>query len=59
MRVDQAYYWTDEWQSNEAAAVEETRIGNVQRFDSADDAIRWLLAPSVFDEGAETPDRDH
>jgi hypothetical protein len=40
----QTYYWTPEWQRNEAEAVEEIRSGEARRFASTDDAIRWLLS---------------
>lgn len=39
---DQSYYWTDEWQADERAAVDEIRSGTAKRFETADDAIRWL-----------------
>lgn len=40
----QLYYWTRSWQENEAAALDEIERGDSVTFDSADDAIRWLLS---------------
>lgn len=39
---DQAYYWTREWQEGEAEADEEIRRGELQRFGSFEEALRWL-----------------
>lgn len=38
----QGYYWTDEWQRDEQVAVAELDRGEGRRFETADDAIRWL-----------------
>jgi len=40
---DQEYYWTEEWQAGERETRTELAAGNGVRFDTADDAIRWLL----------------
>jgi hypothetical protein len=51
--TDQLYYWTDEWQANEALAIEEIRTGKARVFDNADEAIKWLMSA----EHQEDPDR--
>jgi hypothetical protein len=43
MSADQLYYWTAAWQAGEAETAEDVRKGSVLRFDTTDDAIRWLL----------------
>lgn len=40
----QLYYWTSLWQRNETQAVSETLAGEAVRFDSANEAIHWLLS---------------
>lgn len=40
--TDQDYYWTPEWQHNEADTLRELDSGHGQRFETADAAIRWL-----------------
>lgn len=37
------YYWTRQWQTDEAQAVAEIENGLGQRFENSTDAIRWLL----------------
>lgn len=41
---DQAYYWTHAWQSAEAESLAEFARGESVAFDTAADAIRWLLS---------------
>lgn len=41
---DQAYFWTQEWQDGEAEALREIEAGNVRHFESAREAIAWLLS---------------
>lgn len=41
---DQAYYWTPEWQANEAAAAAELARGEGVVFEDAAAAIRWLTS---------------
>lgn len=41
---DQLYYWSAKWQADEAEAVAELDSGEGRSFDSATDAIRWLLS---------------
>jgi hypothetical protein len=45
----QLYYWTRQWQEDEAAAVAELERGEGRRFKDSREAIRWLLTE---DEGA-------
>jgi hypothetical protein len=40
----QLYYWTEQWQEDERAALEELRRGEGIRFPDAKSAIRWLLS---------------
>jgi hypothetical protein len=40
----QLYYWTREWQSGEAEALDDIVHGRVRRFSSGTDAAAWLLA---------------
>ncbi len=42
---NQAYYWTREWQVDEAEADEEIRRGELRRFSDVDEAMRWLDSP--------------
>lgn len=41
---NQLYYWKRAWQADEQRAVAELARGEGREFDSATDAIRWLLA---------------
>jgi hypothetical protein len=41
---DQEYYWTEEWQAGERETRAELGAGHGMRFESAEDAIRWLLS---------------
>ena len=40
--IDQAYYWTDEWQNDEAEARAELAAGLGRTFDNVQGAISWL-----------------
>ena len=39
----QEYYWTAEWQAGEREALAEIAAGQSKTFESAQDAVRWLL----------------
>ncbi len=39
---EQAWFWTDRWQSGEQKTEEDIRTGNVHRFPGAEDAISFL-----------------
>ncbi len=39
----QEYYWTPEWQAGEREALAEIAAGQSKKFESAQDAVRWLL----------------
>jgi hypothetical protein len=41
---DQAYFWTQKWQADEAEALREIAAGNVQDFTSGAAAAAWLLS---------------
>jgi hypothetical protein len=41
----QAYYWTREWQEDEAKALEELERGEGVIFHNPDEAVRWLMSP--------------
>ena len=41
---DQAYYWTAQWQRDEAEAVREIGEGQGRRFTSGAAAAEWLLS---------------
>jgi len=43
---DQLYYWTARWQREEQETLQELAHGEGHRFESAADAVRWLLDPS-------------
>ncbi len=43
---DQLYYWTARWQREEQETLEELARGEGRHFESADEAVRWLLDPS-------------
>jgi hypothetical protein len=40
----QLYYWSPEWRKLESEALAELRSGEARRFETAADAIRWLLS---------------
>lgn len=40
----QLYYWSARWQADQAETLAELDAGHSVEFDSADDAIRWLLS---------------
>lgn len=42
---EQAYYWTREWQEDEARALEELARGEGVLFHDPTEAARWLLSP--------------
>lgn len=39
----QEYYWTSEWQAGEREALAEIAAGQTKEFESAQEAVRWLL----------------
>ena len=41
---DQAYYWTTQWQRDEAEALREIAEGKARRFSSGAAAAEWLVA---------------
>lgn len=41
---DQLYYWSRAWQLQEAEAEAEIRAGKARHFESANEAIAWLLS---------------
>jgi hypothetical protein len=41
---EQEYYWSEEWQAGERESRAELAAGHGVRFETAEDAIRWLLA---------------
>ncbi len=41
----QAYYWTREWQEDEAEALEELERGEGITFHDPAEAARWLMSP--------------
>jgi hypothetical protein len=41
---NQAYFWTERWQADEADALREIAEGNVRDFASGAAAIAWLLS---------------
>lgn len=41
---EQEYYWSEAWQAGEQESRAELAAGRGVRFDTADDAIRWLLS---------------
>ncbi len=41
---DQAYFWTQKWQADEAEALREIADGNVRDFTSGAAAVAWLLS---------------
>lgn len=42
--ADQLYFWTEEWQADEARAADDIAAGRVRWFASAGDAIKYLLS---------------
>lgn len=42
--VEQAYFWTPDWQAKEQAADADLAAGRYQRFDSMDDLLGFLDA---------------
>jgi hypothetical protein len=42
--ASQLYYWKRAWQADEQCAMAELARGEGREFESATDAIRWLLA---------------
>lgn len=40
----QLYYWSAKWQADEAETLAELKSGDTRQFESASDAIRWLLS---------------
>ena len=44
LEIDQAYFWTDEWQARIREAENDIRTQRVKRFtvDSIDKALEWL-----------------
>ena len=40
----EAYYWTHAWQAAQQESLDALERGEGVTFDSADDAIRWLLS---------------
>ena len=41
----EAYYWTREWQRDEAEALQELERGEGSVFHDPKDAVRWLRSP--------------
>jgi len=42
---NEAYYWTHEWQRDEAEALQELERGEGKVFHDPQDAVRWLRSP--------------
>jgi hypothetical protein len=42
--ADQAYYWSSQWQRDEAESLADLRAGRARTFDDPQDAIRHLLS---------------
>jgi hypothetical protein len=42
--ADQAYYWSSEWQRDEAESLANLQAGHARTFDDPLDAIRHLLS---------------
>lgn len=42
---NEAYYWTREWQHDEAEALRELERGEGRVFHDPKDAVRWLRSP--------------
>ena len=45
--MDQAYYWTPEWQEAERESQREINAGHSITFQSVEDAIAWLDADAT------------
>jgi len=43
---DQLYYWSHQWQDDEAESLRELEEGQGREFGSAAEALRWLFDPS-------------
>jgi CelD/BcsL family acetyltransferase involved in cellulose biosynthesis len=41
---DQTYYWSSQWQRDEAETLANLKAGDYETFDNPSDAIRYLLA---------------
>jgi hypothetical protein len=42
--AEQAYYWSSQWQRDEAASLADLKAGKARTFDDPQDAIRHLLS---------------
>jgi hypothetical protein len=42
---DQAYFWTYDWQRDEAESLADLKAGRARTFDNPQDAVAWLKAP--------------
>ena len=42
--ASQAYYWTEEWQERERKALADIKAGRLKRFDSAAEAVKYLVS---------------
>ncbi len=42
---DQLYYWSREWQEDEAKALEELERGEGVTFHDPEEAVQWLMSP--------------
>jgi hypothetical protein len=42
--ADQAYFWSSQWQRDEAESLVDLRAGRARTFDDPQDAIRHLLS---------------
>jgi hypothetical protein len=45
IEAGQAYYWSAQWQTDEAESVHELERGEGRCFDSIEDALAWLRSP--------------
>lgn len=43
--ISQLYFWSRAWQEAESESVDELASGRKKTFDTAGDAISWLLSP--------------
>lgn len=41
-RSDQAYYWSDAWQSEERESLDAIAAGDSHLFESAEEVVKWL-----------------
>lgn len=55
---DQAYFWTYDWQRDEAESLADLRAGHARTFDNPQDAMAWLETPLThrFCDWNATPD---